>query len=214
PAPPPPNRFFQEWTREFSLLTGYGISHDERVNEIGRRNCEKWKKELLNYSPSVVFMLRQLKLAGVDVKSENLPCSPCDQTRTGGFLPDHGAIILCQANLLGNKDHLEHTMVHELVHMFDHVKFKVRWNDLRHHACSEIRAASLSGECKWTREVDRRILNFSKQHQASLPSACVRRRAITAVMANEACLDKTAAERAVNEVWESCFNDTRPFDEV
>lgn len=59
PAPPPPNRFFQKWTREFSLLTGYGISHDERVNEIGRRNCEKWKKELLNYSqyPCVVVVV-------------------------------------------------------------------------------------------------------------------------------------------------------------
>jgi hypothetical protein len=34
------------------------------------------------------------------------------------------------------------------------------------------------------------------------------------VMANTNCPDKESAERAVNEVWESCFNDTRPFDEV
>ena len=34
------------------------------------------------------------------------------------------------------------------------------------------------------------------------------------VRANPACPDEAAAERAVNEVWESCFNDTRPFDEV
>ena len=33
-------------------------------------------------------------------------------------------------------------------------------------------------------------------------------------MANPNCRDKESAERAVNEVWESCFNDTRPFDEV
>lgn len=32
--------------------------------------------------------------------------------------------------------------------------------------------------------------------------------------ANPACPDDATAERAVNEVWESCFNDTRPFDEV
>jgi hypothetical protein len=44
--------------------------------------------------------------------------------------------------------------------------------------------------------------------------ACARRRAIVSVQANPACPDKAAAERAVNEVWESCFNDTRPFDEV
>ena len=34
------------------------------------------------------------------------------------------------------------------------------------------------------------------------------------VAGNPACPDQAAAERAVNEVWESCFNDTRPFDEV
>ena len=47
-----------------------------------------------------------------------------------------------------------------------------------------------------------------------LPKACVRRRAIDSVVANPACPNEVAAERAVNEVWESCFNDTRPFDEV
>ena len=34
------------------------------------------------------------------------------------------------------------------------------------------------------------------------------------VKANPACPDEAAAEKAVNEVWESCFKDTRPFDEV
>lgn len=42
----------------------------------------------------------------------------------------------------------------------------------------------------------------------------MRRRAILSVRANPMCPDEAAAERAVNEVWESCFNDTRPFDEV
>ena len=34
------------------------------------------------------------------------------------------------------------------------------------------------------------------------------------VAANPACPDTETAERAVNEVWDSCFQDTRPFDEV
>ena len=46
------------------------------------------------------------------------------------------------------------------------------------------------------------------------PEACVRRRAVLSVMANPNCPDKESAERAVNEVWESCVSDTRPFDEV
>lgn len=42
----------------------------------------------------------------------------------------------------------------------------------------------------------------------------MRRRAIDSVTANTACPNSADAERAVNEVWDSCFNDTRPFDEV
>lgn len=34
------------------------------------------------------------------------------------------------------------------------------------------------------------------------------------VEANPACPDRATAEKAVNAVWESCFKDTRPFDEV
>lgn len=32
--------------------------------------------------------------------------------------------------------------------------------------------------------------------------------------ANPNCPSKEEAERAVNEVWDSCWSDTRPFDEV
>lgn len=42
----------------------------------------------------------------------------------------------------------------------------------------------------------------------------MRRRAILSVAANPNCKSKDEAEKAVNEVWESCFADTRPFDEV
>ncbi|KAI9452334.1 metalloprotease ATP23 [Russula earlei] len=197
PLPPSENRIFRKWRREFSLLTGYGIDPTERVDTINRRNCERWKRDLLNYSPPVQFMLKHLKLAGVVCTPAHIPCVPCDLTRSGGFSPDAGAVALCQGNFL-NKKHMEHTLVHELVHMYDHAVFNVDWSDLRYHACSEIRASSLSGDCSWVREIQRGIFSFSKQHQA-----CVRRRAVL-----------STAERAVNEVWESCFNDTRPFDEV
>ncbi|KAI0050590.1 hypothetical protein FA95DRAFT_1555515 [Auriscalpium vulgare] len=225
-TPSSQNKFFDKWRKEFSLLTGVGIAHDERVYEIARRNCERWKKEILTYSqylrslmqtlmtiyklpgPLVVFMLKHLQLAGADVRPEHFPCVPCDRVRSGGFYPQMGAVVMCQGNFMSKK-HMEHTMVHELVHMYDHVKFDVDWNNLRHHACSEIRANSLSGDCSWTRELQRGFVSFSKQHQA-----CVRRRAVMSVMANPACPDQVAAERAVNEVWESCFSDTRPFDEA
>lgn len=83
-------------------------------------------------------MLKHLNLAGVNLKPAHVPCLPCDLTRSGGFSPDAGAVVLCQGNFL-NKKHIEHTLVHELLHMYDHAVFNVDWSNLRYHACSEVR---------------------------------------------------------------------------
>ena len=116
--------------------------------------------------------------------------------------------MVCANRLLG-KTHMEDTLAHEMIHWWDHCRFNVDWSNLNHHACSEIRAASLSGDCRWSRELRRHNFGIVKQHQK-----CVRRRAILSVESNPACPDHEAAVRAVDEVWDACFNDTRPFDEV
>lgn len=82
-------------------------------------------------------MLEHLKRSGCDVKPENIVCAPCSSVRSGGFSPDAGAITLCEERIM-HKQHMEDTVMHELVHMYDHCKFKVDWNNLRHHACSEV----------------------------------------------------------------------------
>ena len=155
----------------------------------------------------IVFMLRHLKLAGCPFPSESIQCYPCDDTRSGGFAADYG-ILVCQ-NQFYNKRHLEETLSHELIHAFDHCRFKVDWYNLRHQACSEIRAANLSGECRMGREFQRRRYGFNKHHQE-----CVKRRAVLSVTANPNCKSPEEATRAVNQVWDSCFQDTRPFDAV
>lgn len=94
--------------------------------------------------PSVVFMLKHLRLSGCIVPPENIVCAPCDRTRSGGFHPA-GAIVLCQ-NHPGSKRHMEDTLTHELVHMYDHCKFDVDWSNLRHHACSEVGPFP----CRWS----------------------------------------------------------------
>jgi inner membrane protease ATP23 len=40
------------------------------------------------------------------------------------------------------------TLTHELVHAYDHCRAYVDWTNCVHHACSEVRAANLSGDCK------------------------------------------------------------------
>ena len=98
-----------------------------------------------------------------------------------------------------------------MIHAWDHQRFRVDWTgNLRHAACSEIRASSLSGECRWWREfATRGQLRLTQQHQE-----CVRRRAALSLAVRPGVRDDMHAARIVNEVWESCFADIRPFEEI
>ncbi|PKY39350.1 hypothetical protein RhiirA4_351930 [Rhizophagus irregularis] len=208
---------FDKWRKSLMYITGLGLSIEDKKkieNELEKdledyqcKRCEKWRDILMRNSPIVTFMLKSLEEAGCKIDRRHLQCKPCDESRSGGFSPDHG-ILLCQ-NRFFSKKHQEDTMVHEMIHLFDHCKCKVDWNNCLHHACSEVRAASLSGDCRWTRELRRGFFNFTKQHQA-----CTKRRAILSVKQNDACSAPGVAERAVAEVFENCFNDTQPFDEI
>ncbi|KAJ3411975.1 Mitochondrial inner membrane protease atp23 [Chytridiales sp. JEL 0842] len=155
----------------------------------------------------VRFMLENLERVGCPLDKRHFRCTPCDMTRAGGFAPKHG-IILCQ-NRLKNKQHMEDVMTHELIHAYDHCTTNVKWSDCRHYACSEIRAATLSGECKFTREIQRGFFSIAKHHQA-----CVKRRAMFALKQVPQCSGEGVAEEAVRSVWASCFKDTAPFDEI
>ncbi|GLB43751.1 putative has a dual role in the assembly of mitochondrial ATPase [Lyophyllum shimeji] len=140
PTPAQPTSAFERWRRKAMLVTGLGVTEEERLEDLRMhqtRQCEKTKTYLMNYSPPVVFMLQHLKLSGCEVPPQNILCAPCDWSRAGGFSPDPGAVVLCSGHFFSQK-HMESTLVHELVHMYDHCKFKVDWSNLRHHACSEL----------------------------------------------------------------------------
>ncbi|KAK4047565.1 Mitochondrial inner membrane protease atp23 [Microbotryomycetes sp. JL201] len=186
------------------------------------KTCEKWRDELTRESPIIRFMLQHVSLLppppnappAETSPTPHLPlpivCKPCPPTLAGGYSSSLG-ILLCQ-NRFMSKRHVEDALAHELVHAWDERRFEVKgeWaKDLRAHACTEIRAENLSGDCRWGREFTRRNWSWTKQQQA-----CVRRRAILSVAANPNCPSREAAEKAVNEVFESCWSDTRPFDEI
>jgi Peptidase M76 family len=94
--------------------------------------------------PIIRFMRQNIDQLNGDLNSTNIVCKRCDPRdiqhgptrRGGGFNPDHG-ILIC-ANEVRNQGHLEDTLAHEMVHAYDHLRFKVDWGDLRHAACSEV----------------------------------------------------------------------------
>ncbi|KAJ9620560.1 Mitochondrial inner membrane protease atp23 [Taxawa tesnikishii (nom. ined.)] len=217
PSAPVPDQDFYTWTNFFSILSG-SASPKERdayfrardvVNED--RDCARCVKDrdwLLKYSPVVRFMQHNISLLGGDLNGANIRCKRCTTAQSGGFDPEYG-MLLC-ANQFRNRGHMEDTMAHEMVHAYDYLRFKLDPLDLRHAACMEIRASTLSGECRFGREFfTRGQWKITQQLQE-----CVRRRATLSVANRPGCKDDAHAARVVNEVWDSCFNDTRPFDEI
>ncbi|EFX00724.1 mitochondrial inner membrane protease [Grosmannia clavigera kw1407] len=207
------------------------------------RRCEEARDYLLRYSPIIRFLSeRTTQLGGHQMDASNIVCARCParvaevevdvetETETpgqettaktaqkqkqlrvvrqgGGFHPAFG-ILLC-ANEMRDRKHLEDNLAHEMVHAYDHLRWNVDWDNLRHAACSEIRASMLSGECRYSREAFTRG-NWSLTEQFQ---RCVRSRAIQSLTARPRCRDDVHATKVVNEVWDSCFSDTRPFDDI
>lgn len=217
-SPPEKLKGFEWWRRSIAYRTGLGVDeaeaaqfeHDYKAKyyPANCENCEKNRDWVLKYSPSVTFMMEHVRKLGGNLSRQNIICDACDEAKGGGFHPEMG-ILLC-SNWLQDKYLIEDVLTHELVHAYDHLKFNVNLTNLRHHACTEIRASMLSGECRIMNEIRRTGLgNFGGKFQE-----CVRRRAILSVSANPKCLSKGEAEAVVDLVWKSCFNDTRPFERV
>ncbi|KAI0200756.1 peptidase M76 family-domain-containing protein [Astrocystis sublimbata] len=217
------------WINYFKILTGSitpeGVFHyrESRYRANEERNCkecEKWRDFALQHSPTVVFLRQKIEALNGKIDASNVVCARCPARLTedgqihgmsGGFNPSQG-ILLC-ANAVSSQSHVEDTLAHEMVHAWDHLRWKMDWTgdkDLKHAACTEIRASMLSGECRWTKEaLTRRNYTLTQQFQD-----CVRKRAVQSVMNRPRCKDDVQAVKVVNQVWDSCFSDTRPFDDV
>ncbi|KAF1982687.1 mitochondrial inner membrane protease Atp23 [Aulographum hederae CBS 113979] len=217
PESPVFDKDFYTWTTFFSLLAGQRPAEDRakymRMRDLANeeadcKKCEKHLTYLFNYSPVVRFMRDEIKKLGTDVNPTNVRCKRCTTRQTGGFDLHYG-ILLC-ANELQTRGQIEDTVTHEMVHLYDNLRFKFNDLDLKHHACTEIRASTLSGECRFARE-------FFKRGQTTITQQlqeCVRRRATLSMRNRSSVRDDVHAAQLVNEVWDSCFNDTRPFDEI
>ena len=134
--------------------------------------CETEVSHLLTTSPAVVFLMAALSESGCTLRRRHVRCMACtDNQRFGGFHPSLGVALCSDVVTYGLA---ESTLVHELIHAYDHCRCArgagaphlrvctrtpcrrdVDWRDLRHVACSEIRAAALSGECSYWNEFNR-----------------------------------------------------------
>ena len=150
------------WTNYFNILTnrmtpeGKDRFRDAAYIRNEARDCsrcDEWRDYLFKYSPIIRFLSQNISELNGKIDADNVQCRRC-VTRVvkekdeegnvverrvrqgGGFSPDHG-IMIC-ANEMRSQGHLEDTLAHEMVHAWDHLRFKVDWADLRHAACTEV----------------------------------------------------------------------------
>ena len=120
----------------------YWTDADERYEEFDCKRCEKHRDYLLQYSPVVRFMNDNIKKMGGEMGPHNIVCRSCrgdEEQMQGGFDHKYG-IKLC-ANWVDERSKVEDVMAHEMVHAYDHLRFKTNLgleDNLRHAACSEV----------------------------------------------------------------------------
>jgi len=184
---------------------------DEGVQDNGR--CLR-RLELATASNRVVHKLVDaLEKLSCKIPPDFLVCRQCPPGISGGFAVHDPAqvgvykpqIVMCQNGML-EKETFENTLVHELVHAYDQCRAKIDWSNCLHHACTEVRASALSGECNLLHELFRGNTTIRNGHQE-----CVRRRAEKSVAMNSHC--KNMAADSVDVVFAQCYRDTSPFDD-
>lgn len=165
------------------------MADDPNVSE--GQVCQKLIDRTLSTSTAVKTLIAAMERAGCPVNRSFFSCERCEQDCQGGYDRDRG-VILCQQHMQNSAALIESTMVHELVHAFDDCRAHVNWTDLKHHACTEIRAANLSGDCSFPQELARGNFNVRAQQQK-----CVRRRAELSVSMNPSSKGTRAPECAL-----------------
>lgn len=146
------------WMNYFRILSGgmtkEGMFHYREWRykvheERDCKRCDEYRDWLFAYSPVVRFMSEKVGDLNGHLHAGNVVCRRCPARLTedgevhrqsGGFSPNHG-ILLC-ANEIRDRKHLEDTLAHEMVHAWDHLRWKVDWEgdkDLKHAACTEVR---------------------------------------------------------------------------
>lgn len=173
------------------------------------QKCQLMLLKTLATNPYVKLLLDAMKHSGCAVnKDRHFSCEDCNGNVSGGFDASVSQIVLCQNNIR-NQAHMNRVVTHELIHAFDHCRAHVNWfTNVRHLACSEVRAANLSGDCSLLNEIFRLHFGLKQHHQT-----CVRDRAIRSILAVRN-ISKEVAQKAVDEVFESCFNDHEPFGRI
>ncbi|XP_042469715.1 mitochondrial inner membrane protease ATP23-like [Zingiber officinale] len=186
---------------------GTGVETTIRGSGMPFRECVDRINKSLDH-PKVRFLREHMLKAGCPVWVQLLMPLNCNSeglSYAGGYARGKGISVCC--NHMTFQDEINQVLIHELIHAYDDCRAKnITWSNCAHHACSEIRANHLSGDCHYKRELLRGYTKLRGHEQE-----CVKRRALKSLQLNPNC-SGAAAKDAIEAVWDICYNDTYPFE--
>lgn len=138
------NRFFNFYHMATNTMSPQGVTQywadaDTRYSELDCTRCESQRDYLLKYSPIIRFLSSNIRTLGGELDQTNIRCRTCKTGMLGGFDHRYG-IVLC-ANWVEKRSMMEDVLAHEMVHAWDHLRFKTdlgHQSSLREVACSEV----------------------------------------------------------------------------
>jgi inner membrane protease ATP23 len=187
------------------------------VRASSLRKCEELVSGALQNSPRVHVLLSKMRERGCSAASASVACEDIfgDAAVAGAYDALGERVIMnprVPASCLSPSE-FTRALTHELIHAYDACRAKVEMDNCAHVACTEIRAANLSGDCDFFSELQRMPLRLLSGGLAGRQRECVRRRAELSLSIHESCKgsDGLGASRHVQSVWEPCYADTTPF---
>mmetsp|Transcript_21292 Transcript_21292/g.29832 ORF Transcript_21292/g.29832 Transcript_21292/m.29832 type:complete len:210 (-) Transcript_21292:49-678(-) len=200
----------------FAASSSSSSSPAEKKTTLALENLDRCRryKEAAFKDKRVSFLMKMLAVYGCPVQQHDfVHCMefPKEIKANGSFRikEDDTVDIVLGSNVIKSEKDTTRILRHELIHALDHCKYDVKWSDPKQMACSEIRAASLSGDCDYITELARGANPSMSNHHKK----CVRRRAAFSIRHSPTSPNMTQlkAEEHVDAVFEDCYKDTSPF---
>ena len=139
-----PERFGREYKISiFERILRLSVPFDWASRDLARKiECEKYVVQAVESNPVVKTLVRALADHNCPIDlSRHISCEHCDAAMpTGMFDPDTNQIVMCQ-NQIGSFDSC---LISGLVQAFDYCRNKFDVHNLRHFACSQIRALNFT----------------------------------------------------------------------
>ncbi|KAI7867681.1 peptidase M76 [Spinellus fusiger] len=108
---------------------------------MNEQQCTKELGEVLSTSTRVAVLLEAIFALDTTALKRGITCRPCKETVQEVIMMDTTKVLCCEH--MKNRQDIEETVVHELVHAFDSTR-QGKFNSLCHAiACGEVRASCL-----------------------------------------------------------------------